>query len=274
MSLLKTTCAIVLLLVSARVTAAQTPALSITAPTDGQMLHGGETFDVIVSVTNAAALTMVAVVGDEAFGASGRKAAEAQTMFTFAVPAAMPPGEYRLTAMGLRADADALSSPSVRIVVAPPQTMSALRISNRVMRFDYPGMQLPLDVLGTAGDVTFRMPPQLLAFEPQHPAIATVDAAGIVTARAPGSTQIVVRHASGAVSLSQSVSIDVAGALRGDLNGDDRVDLSDVNELATWLNTPPTSPTDARDLNGDGKIDALDSRVLTTLCSSARCALP
>lgn len=60
---------------------------------------------------------------------------------------------------------------------------------------------------------------------------------------------------------------------RGDLNGDEVVDESDIYVFRSRpLNVPAKSSSDARDLNGDGKIDALDLRVLTTLCTRPRCA--
>lgn len=60
--------------------------------------------------------------------------------------------------------------------------------------------------------------------------------------------------------------------IRGDLNGDGVVDIRDVTIVQAVLNTPAFGSLDPRDLNHDGKIDALDIRILTTLCTLARCA--
>ena len=66
------------------------------------------------------------------------------------------------------------------------------------------------------------------------------------------------------------VNVQVLGGLRGDLNGDGQVDIDDVNIIDLYLNTPATSPNDARDLNHDGLVNALDARILTTLCNYER----
>ncbi len=60
--------------------------------------------------------------------------------------------------------------------------------------------------------------------------------------------------------------------MRGDLNGDNIVDLSDLDIITRELNTPATGPTDPSDLNGDGTIDALDARSLVNLCTYPHCA--
>jgi hypothetical protein len=61
--------------------------------------------------------------------------------------------------------------------------------------------------------------------------------------------------------------------IRGDLNGDNVVDASDVLVLQASMNRSVQVPGDPRDVNGDGRIDALDLRVLTSMCSKPRCAI-
>ena len=68
------------------------------------------------------------------------------------------------------------------------------------------------------------------------------------------------------------VAVSVPTSTRGDLNGDGRVDQSDLNILMAALNTAATGPNDARDLNHDGVINALDARILVTLCTKPGCA--
>ena len=71
---------------------------------------------------------------------------------------------------------------------------------------------------------------------------------------------------------SVSVPVFVVDTVRGDFDVDGDVDISDVKTLQDVLNTK-VFPPDARDLHGDGRIDALDVRILTTLCTRARCAV-
>jgi hypothetical protein len=69
--------------------------------------------------------------------------------------------------------------------------------------------------------------------------------------------------------------VNVAGEIQltpGDLNGDNVVDLIDLDILTAELDTPATEPSDPHDLNGDGTIDALDARILVNLCTYSRCA--
>jgi hypothetical protein len=69
--------------------------------------------------------------------------------------------------------------------------------------------------------------------------------------------------------------VNVAGEIQlmpGDLNGDNVVDLIDLDIITAELNTPITEPSDPKDLNGDGTIDALDARLLVNLCTYPRCA--
>jgi hypothetical protein len=57
------------------------------------------------------------------------------------------------------------------------------------------------------------------------------------------------------------------------LDGNGRVDLTDLKYLLGSLNDPATGPLDARDLNKNGVIDADDVRLLLGLCGS-KCTLP
>jgi hypothetical protein len=62
----------------------------------------------------------------------------------------------------------------------------------------------------------------------------------------------------------------VLNSARGDLNGDGRVDNSDVAILQAALNTPATIVNDARDLNQDGQITSADVTLLKALCTTQK----
>ena len=94
-----------------------------------------------------------------------------------------------------------------------------------------------------------------------------VHSAGAETFVGSGQTTIDLQYG----SISVGIQVTVPSALRGDLNGDGRVDKSDLNILLDAINTPPNGPNDARDLNHDGLINALDSRILVTLCTHPGC---
>lgn len=57
----------------------------------------------------------------------------------------------------------------------------------------------------------------------------------------------------------------------GDLNGDSRIDLTDLNLLIQAIGAA-TAPSDRRDLDYDGLVTVLDARRLVTFCTNPRCA--
>jgi hypothetical protein len=81
--------------------------------------------------------------------------------------------------------------------------------------------------------------------------------------------QLVVNDGS---AFSAPASVTLTVPILGDINGDGRVDSTDLAAIVAALNTPANGPNDIRDLNGDGTINALDSRILVTLCTQAGCA--
>lgn len=59
----------------------------------------------------------------------------------------------------------------------------------------------------------------------------------------------------------------------GDIDGDNDVDINDINLILAAKNKPTNGSGDLRDLNNDMKIDLLDSRQATLLCTRPRCAV-
>jgi hypothetical protein len=57
----------------------------------------------------------------------------------------------------------------------------------------------------------------------------------------------------------------------GDLNGDGKVDVTDLMLLMKAQNSPAIAPNDPRDLDYDGQITILDGRILVTLCTKPYC---
>jgi len=109
----------------------------------------------------------------------------------------------------------------------------------------------------------------LLTATVADPSIVSVDGATVASGSHDGTTY--VEFSLGELSVSLPVTNEATG-LRGDLNGDSKVDIDDLNILDGALNTPANGPSDARDLNHDGIINALDARILVTLCTRPGCA--
>jgi hypothetical protein len=129
---------------------------------------------------------------------------------------------------------------------------------------------MPLNVTATFADGTNLdiTKSSLISYGSADSTIATVGPKGLVTAVGPGVTMVNVNYGTSSVHLK----VSVPNSIRGDLNGDGRVDKDDLNIILAALNTPSVGPHDARDLNGDGVINALDARILVTLCTSTGCA--
>lgn len=60
-------------------------------------------------------------------------------------------------------------------------------------------------------------------------------------------------------------------SLRGDIDGNGIVNATDLRSLNGYLNQLVTDANRIYDLNNDGRINAVDARLLTTLCTNARC---
>ncbi len=70
-----------------------------------------------------------------------------------------------------------------------------------------------------------------------------------------------------------AVDSSIPRRLRGDLNDDQLIDLTDIAILKAYIDREahPTQPKDARDFNDDGKIDASDLRILKSICVYPNC---
>ena len=72
---------------------------------------------------------------------------------------------------------------------------------------------------------------------------------------------------------SDDDGVSIAVPILGDVDGDGDVDNADLSAVVAARNTPASNVNDVRDLNADGRIDVVDARLLTTLCTRARCAV-
>jgi hypothetical protein len=154
---------------------------------------------------------------------------------------------------------------------APQRLVAALDATSVNCQFNYIGEQREAARVVAERQIPLGGETELreVRYSIRDSRVASVASSGVITAVAPGTTELVVstaRH-------SAIISISVRLSRRGDLNGDGRVDRDDIRVMQRALNSRPTIPNDARDLNHDGKIDALDLRILTSLCTSARCGV-
>jgi hypothetical protein len=260
-------CAIVLCLAS--VSVSQQPVIQITSPADGTVVTTGQQFAISVSTAPGTSFSQVVVIGQK-YAVSP---ALNSPPFTFSFTAPTTGGPLVLTAVGFQSSGSPQFSQPVVITVESGAPVTGLKVAPSQMSFGFAGQQLPLTVTatfadGSTSDVTSSAG---TTYSSSDNRVAQVSSGGIVTAvgvGSAGSTQITVTLG----PLSGTVRVGVPVTIRGDLNGDGKVDRDDLNIILTALNTPASKPVDARDLNGDGVIDTSDAKILVSLCTRPWCS--
>lgn len=125
----------------------------------------------------------------------------------------------------------------------------------------------PLDVnLGVNGQqqLTFNAVPDgvTYSFASNDEAVATVDASGLITAKALGSANITVTASKQPCYSNKTVTVTVnVTGLLGDIDGDGKVTVLDVVmavNIALEKYQPTPQEFQAADINSDGKVDILD----------------
>jgi hypothetical protein len=217
----------------------QTPALQITAPASGTIVPSGQNLSVTVGVAAGTNISGLAVIGEDPIGFS-QLLTSPPYQFRLNVPTEIRAGSYSLTAAAAGPSGTELESEPILIDIEPSGAISSLQVQPTTIRFAFVGEQIPLKVIGMVGGAVDLTESSKVTYSSQKTGVASV--------------------------------VAVPATLRGDLNGDGRVDQDDLNIILTSMNTPATKPADARDLNGDGSINALDSRILVTLCGRPGCA--
>lgn len=177
-------------------------------------------------------------------------------------------GDYPLVAFGLRrGGGGAALSKAVKLRVAA-NIPARIEFWAKYLELRFPGDSVrPLieayDATGRRSVVTDAD----VTFEVVNPAVAQITN-GMLLGVARGTTQLLAKV--GTLEAVSEVEV-LQPSRRGDLNGDDIVDVVDVNILKGSLVSPFVGPTDLRDLNKDGRVDALDQSVLMTLCTNPQC---
>ena len=247
---------------------AQSPVLQITAPSPGSVVSPGQQLNVTVTAAQGATLGAVFVVAQNL--GSSTVLTSAPFVYSFDMPTSGFTGPLTLTAVGVTGLGTLVFSTAVVISVErlmPPSTLTA---TPPKIAFAFAGQQLGLLISGVYSDGTIAdltHSPNIL-YKSGDTSVVQVGVDGTVTAVGAGSTQVTAYYG----QLSIVVSTTVPKMVRGDLNGDGKVDQDDLDILLDALNQWATGPFDARDLNGDGVINALDARILVTLCSRPGCA--
>jgi hypothetical protein len=243
---------------------AQSPSLQIISPSDGAVVHPGQLLNVTVVVTGGS-FNGVRVVGEDI--AITPPLAAPPYQFTLLIPASGLIGYAKLTAHGSTGPEVGVFSQPVTINVVPSGPLVSMDVPLTLVTFRYVGQQRPLSVTGKFGDGSsgpITTAPGI-TYTSSNTSVVSVDATGVMTAVGPGTANVIVGYG-GSVS---NTAVSVPAAVPGDLDGNGKVNLDDLNALRGSLGDPATGPLDARDLNKNGVIDADDVRLLLGLCGSA-----
>jgi Bacterial Ig-like domain (group 2) len=163
--------------------------LQITTPASGTVVLAGQTLSIMVNADPS--VQGLGVIAEQPL--PGIQGTSSPTAFTLAIPAGLTPGTYHLTAIG-SLSGNLVESPPVAIDVERGDDPVLVRVEPTIIRFTSVGLKVPLRVIGTYADgsqatITGSSRTSYLSHDAT---VATVSAAGIVTAVAPGKTSVEV----------------------------------------------------------------------------------
>jgi hypothetical protein len=182
-------------------------------------------------------------------------------------------GDYQIVGIVKRQGAGAYVETKPLLLRVQSSAIKAISFPSRSVLLRFPGdsVALQLDAYDAGGSyIPLSMNDRgRLTWIVDDPTVVAVSQSGEIVALKRGAARVSTK-----LDGLQGV-LDVvveAPSVRGDLNGDNTIDSSDLAIIRAAINKSVQVQGDSRDINGDGKIDALDLRVLTTLCSRPRCA--
>lgn len=182
---------------------AQTP--QITSPGGGSVSNPGQTLTIAVAATPGAFQTVV-VVGDLPLGSSQVVTAPPY-QFQIQIPPDITPGPYTLMAVGVTSDGNAVDSDAVTVAIERPDAPQSLSSDLLTLTFDYIEGSAALIVYGafSDGSKVDLTRSTLTAYTSDNPAVATVDANGVVTAVGSGAANITVANSGASVQIPVTV---------------------------------------------------------------------
>jgi len=183
---------------------AQESLLHILSPASSLVVRPGQT--VTITVAADAAVQKLVVTGQNPLGmarlsADGAAGIVAQgqgegrpLLFLLAIPTAIRPGTYRVTAVG-RISGDTVESKALALDVERPDEPTRIWAEPSILHFAHLGDRIPLRVLGAFADgsqveLTHS---SKTSFASADPRVAAITADGMITAVAEGRTSVLIR---------------------------------------------------------------------------------
>lgn len=251
------------------------PVLKITSPENGAVLVPGQQLQVKMEIVGDSAknyLDHVVSLDDMGLFESWQLIAADPYVFQGVVREDVWSARYRLVGSLESAAGQRFFSNSVLVSTAAPHA-NAYQFRHKSVLVNFPGDVAENMVLGVGADKrTFDLPldiAQTVQYSVADETIAKfLPTKGVVGVKA-GETTLTAK-----IDGHEMVSdIVVRGSgIRGDISGDRVINSVDMLFIQAEVGQKATVPEDARDLNHDGKIDEADIKILTTLCTTPKCA--
>lgn len=183
---------------------AQQDLIHILSPSTDTVVRPGQTIIITVTAdTSVEKLVLIGqhplgvgqVVSDPTPGVVTRGQGDSRPVrFQLTIPFQIPPGSYRVTAMGTTSSGE-MESQAITLDVERPDEPAKIWTEPSFISSIHPGDQIPIRVLGSFADNSQEelTKSNKTSFTSADPHIATVTSDGLVTGVAPGKTFIQVR---------------------------------------------------------------------------------
>jgi hypothetical protein len=192
---------------------AATPPLVITAPVEGATVMAGTAIAITVNVTSGSYPKGMAIMAHDPLGATDLQPVSGSTVqFSLTIPANTPPDSYAITAVGMNAKGELVSSAPIDVRVESADIPTSLAVYPPAIALAGVGDTTEPIVVGklpggTYLDVTHS---SRLVIRSEDPAIA-VARDGIITAVGSGHTSMSIQY--GSVSTTTAVTVATAAVI-------------------------------------------------------------
>lgn len=183
--------------------------LEITSPASGTVVSPGQTLTVSLSSSDNSTFSSIAVIGEGVLGVTD-VATSVPVQLTLTIPAQIECRRYSLTAFAVTTSGVEVFT-SIDIAVERPDMPSAMTPRLRQIIFEAEGETAAIQLLGRFqdGSVLPVQESSNVTYESSDPAVATVDAIGVVTAIAEGEAEITATYGQPADGVTARIPVSV-----------------------------------------------------------------
>lgn len=209
-SLLWATILFAALLMFARTAAGQN-ALQISSPANGTVVNSGQTLTVSVTSPNGTAFSQIAVIGPDPIGFNILTTA-APAQFSIPIPADASSRIYSLTADGIMASGQGVTSAPIRIDIERSDFPQKLFSTTSGLVLESQGEQSPLAMLATFssdGNTVDVTASTLVSYASSNNGVASVSPNGVVTAMGAGAAIVTATYALSGMNMQVAIPVTV-----------------------------------------------------------------